>query len=144
MAYLLIKAFHIIAVISWMAGLLYLPRLFIYHVDAEKGSKQSETFKIMEGRLLQVIMTPAMIVSWALGLIMIFGFQSVSMASDTWLQIKLVLVLLMTIYHFFLARWRQNFAQDRNKHPARFYRIANEVPTVLMIFIVILVVVRPF
>ena len=144
MTYLLVKAFHIIAVISWMAGLLYLPRLFIYHCDAEKGSERSETFKTMERRLLKVITTPAMIVSWSLGLIMIFAYQSVGFSGGVWLHIKLILVICLTLFHFFLARWQLDFANDRNKRSVRFYRIINEVPTVLMIFIVILVIVRPF
>lgn len=142
--YLVVKALHLIAVISWMAGLLYLPRLFIYHCDAEPGSKQSETFKVMERRLLKIITTPAMLASWLFALILIFVFGVVDWTSDFWFLAKLVLVLAMTGFHGALARWRKDFEADDNKRPARFYRIANEVPTVLMIAIVLLVVVRPF
>jgi putative membrane protein len=140
--YLWLKALHIIAVISWMAGLLYLPRLMIYHCAAEKGSVQSETFKIMERRLLKAIMTPAMIVSWVLGLTL--AFMYVSFVGNGWLHTKFVLVIALSVAHGFQARWVREFAEDRNTRPQRFYRIANEVPTLLMIAIVILVVVKPF
>jgi putative membrane protein len=137
-----IKAFHIIAVISWMAGLFYLPRLFVYHAETAKGSPQSETFKIMERRLLKYITTPAMVVSWALGLYL--AFSVVDWSADGWFHVKLVLVLLLSGYHGALAKWTKQFAQDRNTHSPRFYRVANEIPTLLMIGIVILAVVRPF
>src|SRR3990172_1598723 len=137
-----IKAFHIIAVISWMAGLLYLPRLFVYHAESTKGSPQSETFKIMERRLLKYITTPAMLVSWALGLYL--AFSVIDWSADGWFHAKLALVLLLSAYHGALAKWTREFAEDRNTHSARFYRVANEIPTLLMIGIVILAVVRPF
>jgi len=137
-----IKAFHIIAVISWMAGLLYLPRLFVYHAECAKGSPQSETFKIMERRLLKLITTPAMLVSWALGLYL--AFSVIDWSADGWFHAKLALVLLLSAYHGALAKWTREFAEDRNTHSARFYRVANEIPTLLMIGIVILAVVRPF
>jgi putative membrane protein len=139
--YLWFKAFHIIAVIAWMAGMLYLPRLLVYHCEAAPGSVQSETFKVMERRLLRAIINPAMIATWALGLWLAWdaGFFS-----DAWLHAKLALVLVLSGVHGFLARWVHDFAKDRNTHPQRFYRIVNEVPTLLMILIVILVVVKPF
>jgi putative membrane protein len=138
-----IKAFHVIAIIAWMAGLLYLPRLFVYHASSKKGSEQSETFKVMERRLLKFITTPAMLASWALGLILAFS-GAIDWSRDGWFHLKLVLVLALTAFHGLLAKWTKDFALDRNTRPAHFYRIANEVPTVLMILIVILVVVRPF
>jgi putative membrane protein len=134
-------AFHIIAIIAWMAGMLYLPRLFVYHCDAEPGSRQSETFKLMERRLLKAIINPAMVASWALGLWLAW---SGGWYASGWLQAKVVLVLLMSGLHGFLARWVREFAADQNRHSARFYRIINEVPTILLIGIVILAVVKPF
>jgi protoporphyrinogen IX oxidase len=136
-----LKALHIVAVISWMAGLLYLPRLFVYHAEAEPGSKQSETFKVMEWRLLRLIMNPAMIVVWVTGPLL--AWQT-GMMHDRWLAAKFVLVVLLSAYHHALGAWRKAFAEDRNKHPAKYFRIANEVPTVLMVGIVVLVVVKPF
>jgi putative membrane protein len=138
-----IKAFHIIAIIAWMAGLLYLPRLFVYHAQSKTGSEQSETFKVMERRLLRYITTPAMLASWVLGLALAFS-GVIDWSKDGWFHAKLFLVLLLSAYHGLLAKWTKDFALDRNTHSARFYRIANEVPTLLMILIVILVVVRPF
>ncbi len=138
--YLWLKAVHIIAVISWMAGMLYLPRLFIYHCDAPAGSIQSETFKVMERRLLKYIINPAMIVAWILGiaLLALIGFDMV------WVYIKLVAVILLTMVHHYLAAWRKDFEADRNRHPAKFYRVMNEVPTILMIIIVLMAVAKPF
>jgi protoporphyrinogen IX oxidase len=138
-----IKAFHIIAIIAWMAGLLYLPRLFVYHATTKKGSEQSATFKVMERRLLRYITTPAMVASWALGLMLAFS-GAIDWSRDGWFHVKLVLVLALSAYHGLLAKWTRDFALDRNTRSARFYRIANEIPTILMIFIVILAVVRPF
>jgi putative membrane protein len=138
-----IKAFHVIAIIAWMAGLLYLPRLFVYHADSPKGSQQCETFKVMERRLLRVITTPAMIASWVFGLILAFS-GLINWSADGWFHLKLALVILLSAFHGFLAKWTKDFAQDRNTHPARFYRMVNEIPTVLMIAIVILVIVQPF
>jgi len=142
--YLWVKAFHIISVISWMAGLLYLPRLFVYHSECEAQSDQSETFIIMERRLLKAIMTPAMIFSWGLGLTLIFVFDAVSLSSDGWIHVKLGLVILLSGFHMYLAKLTTAFSQSNNQHSAKFYRLINEVPTVLMIGIVILVIVRPF
>lgn len=141
MLYEWIKALHIIAVIAWMAGMLYLPRLMVYHCAAEVGSVQSETFKVMERRLLKAIINPAMIVTWLAGLWLVYegGWYRAG-----WFHAKFALVLAMSAMHGFLVRWVRDFAEDRNLRPARFYRIANEVPTVLMIGIVILVVVKPF
>jgi putative membrane protein len=137
-----IKAFHIIAVIAWMAGLLYLPRLFVYHAASETGSAQAETFKIMERRLLRFITTPAMVAAWIFGLIL--AFSVVDWAHAGWFHAKLLLVLILSGFTGMLAKWTREFAADRNTRSQRFYRIANEVPTLLMIAIVILAVVKPF
>ena len=136
-----VKALHIIAVIAWMAGMFYLPRLFVYHVDAPPGSPQSETFKIMERRLLKIIINPAMIVVWLTGLWMAYdqGFFHAP-----WLHAKLTLVLAMSALHGYFAGLVKTFAADCNVRPARFYRVLNEIPTVLMAVIVVLVVVKPF
>jgi len=139
--YLWVKALHLIAVISWMAGLLYMPRLFIYHTDAEPGSVQSETFKVMEQRLLRVIMNPAMMLTWLFGLYLawsVYGFHG------TWLHLKIVLVVLLTAVHVFFSRSVKAFARDENRRSARSWRLMNEAPTVLMIAIVVLAVVKPF
>jgi len=141
-----IKAIHVIAVISWMAGLLYLPRLFVYHCEAEPGSVQSETFKVMEEKLTRVIMRPAMIATLAFGIAMISipGTPAYIAHAGTWLWLKLLFVVGLLGVHFAMMGWKNDFASDQNLRPQRFYRIANEVPTVLMIGIVILVVVKPF
>jgi putative membrane protein len=139
--YLWIKAFHIIAVIAWMAGMLYLPRLFVYHAAAEPGSAQSETFKVMERRLLRYIMTPAMIVTWLLGIVLALQGQWLG---ATWFHIKLALVLVMTITHGLFSHWVNEFDLDRNTRSPKFYRVANEIPTVILIFIVVLATVKPF
>jgi putative membrane protein len=136
-----IKALHVIAVIAWMAGMLYLPRLFVYHCVAEQGSPQSETFKIMERRLLRAIINPAMIVTWIAGLYVAWAGHWYSAG---WFHAKFALVLAMSGVHGFLGARVRDFALDRNTRSQRFYRIINEVPTVLMIAIVILVVVKPF
>ena len=136
-----LKALHVIAVIAWMAGMLYLPRLFVYHCEAQPGSKQSETFKVMEGRLLKAIINPAMIAAWLLGLGL--AWQAGWFAAH-WLQAKLVLVLLLSGVHGLLARWVRDFAADANRNSQKFYRIINEVPAILMVAIVILAVVKPF
>ena len=140
------KALHVIAVISWMAGLLYLPRLFVYHCDAPVGSAQSETFKVMERKLSQFIMRPAMLASLGLGglLIALPGTPGYLPTAGLWLWAKLALVAGLLVSHFLMLRWRSAFAEDRNAHPQRFFRIANEVPTLLMVGIVIFVVVKPF
>jgi protoporphyrinogen IX oxidase len=142
--YSFVKALHIIAVIAWMAGMLYLPRLFVYHADAAPGTQLSETLKVMETRLLRAIINPAMAATWILGLLLVFAFNVVDIRTDGWLHAKLTLVLIMSGLHGVFSRWRKDFAADRNQRTARFYRIANEVPTVLMIAIVLLVVVKPF
>ena len=142
--YLLTKSAHVIAIIAWMAGLFYLPRLYVYHVDAEPGSKQSETFKVMERRLLRAITNPAMIASWILGLILIFGFEAVDLRYEGWFHVKLTLVILLTAYHMALAKWRRDFEQDANTHSTAFFRVINEVPTILMIGIVVMAIMRPF
>ena len=136
-----IKALHVIAVIAWMAGMLYLPRLFVYHADTQKGSQQSETFKVMERRLLKAIINPAMIATWVLGLIMVVVGD---LWDQKWLWAKLVLVLVLSGLHGMFSRWQRDFDHDRNTRPAKFYRLINEVPTVLMIGIVVLVIVKPF
>jgi putative membrane protein len=140
-AYPWIKALHVIAVIAWMAGMLYLPRLFVYHCEAEIGSKQSETFKVMERRLLRAIINPAMILTWLAGLYLAWSGHWFSVG---WLHGKLALVILLSGVHGFFSRCVKDFAADRNTRSQKFYRIINEVPTVLMIGIVILVVVKPF
>ena len=136
-----LKALHIIAIIAWMAGMLYLPRLFVYHCDAERGSRQSETFKVMERRLLKAIINPAMVVSWVLGLWLAW---SGGWHASGWLHAKILLVLLLSGLHGFLVRCVREFGADQNQRSAKFYRILNEVPTVLMIGIVIFAVVKPF
>jgi putative membrane protein len=136
-----IKALHVIAVISWMAGMLYLPRLFVYHCEAEVGSKQSETFKVMERRLLKAIINPAMIVTWLAGLYLAWAGHWLSAG---WFHGKLLLVLILSGVHGLFSRWVKDFANDRNHHSQKFYRIINEVPTILMIGIVVLVIVKPF
>lgn len=136
-----IKAFHLMAVISWMAGIFYLPRLYVYHAEAEVGGSASETFKVMEEKLLRIIMNPAMIVTWVLGL---FAAWQGALWFEAWFLLKLVLVIGMTVFHMMLAKWRKEFAADANTRSHKFYRLANEVPTVLMFVIVILAVVRPF
>ena len=141
MLYEWIKALHIIAVIAWMAGMLYLPRLFVYHCETQPGSAESERFKVMERRLLRAIVNPAMIAAWLFGIWLAFLGD---VWSDGWFHAKLTLLVGMQIVHAGFARWRRQFANDANRHPARFYRIMNEVPTLLLIGIVILAVVKPF
>jgi putative membrane protein len=140
---LVIKALHVISVISWMAGLLYLPRLFVYHCDAEPGSVQSETFKVMERRLLRAIMNPAMIGAYLFGVIMLATPGLVDWTSG-WIWVKLVAVALLTATHMKFGGWRKAFEADANTRSTRTYRLANEVPTVLMVIIVVMVIVRPF
>ncbi|GGE28804.1 membrane protein [Agaricicola taiwanensis] len=140
MIYLWIKAFHIVAVISWMAALLYLPRLLVYHADAAPGSEKSETFKVMERRLLKAIANPAMGATWILGLILVYLTGA---WSEGWFHGKFLLVFVLSGYHGWLSGQVKNFAADRNKKSARYFRIANEIPTLLMIGIVILVIVKP-
>ena len=139
--YLWIKALHVIAVMSWMAGLLYLPRLMVYHCEAKIGSVQSETFKVMEWRLFQFIMRPAMIVTWLTGLTLAWWS---SYYLDYWMWCKFAFVLAMSAFNDVLGGWIKAFASDTNSRSQKFYRIANEVPTVLMTLIVVLVIVKPF
>ena len=141
--YLWFKALHVIAVISWMAGLLYLPRLFVYHADATKGSELSEKLKIMEFRLLRYIMAPASIATWLFGGLMLYGNWDGIMAQQ-WMHGKLLFVVLLTGFHHACSAWRKKFARDENTKSPKFFRMINEVPTLLMIGIVILVVVKPF
>ena len=136
-----LKALHVISVIAWMAGMLYLPRLYVYHADAKPGSELSETFKVMERRLLRAIINPAMIAAWVFGLWLAWAGNH---WGEGWFHGKLALLLLMQIVHACLARWRRQFAADANTHSARFYRFMNEVPTLLLIGIVILAIVKPF
>jgi putative membrane protein len=143
-AYPWIKALHILAVIAWMAGLLYLPRLFVYHATARAGSETAETFKVMERRLERAIMTPAMIATWLFGLLLASSPPGIGYWRTGWLPAKLGLVAALTVFHFWLHRLRLVFAADHNRHSARFYRIVNELPTLALIAIVILVVVKPF
>ena len=143
--YLLFKSIHLIAVISWMAGLLYLPRIFVYHSEAVQNKKSQdlmETFKVMERRLLVYIMNPAMIVSWIFGVLLIHTIGMDNFGS-IWLQLKLAFVVILTIYHFFLFQCLRKFAENNNTYSPKFYRIINEIPTVLLIGIVLVVVFKP-
>lgn len=138
-----LKALHVIAVIAWMAGMFYLPRLYVYHCETKPGSAESERFKVMEVKLLRLIINPAMIAAW------IFGGALVAMPGvvdwgSGWSWVKAVAVILMTGFHGALSKWRREFLDDRNRKTGRFYRLANEVPTVLMVIIVIMIIVRPF
>lgn len=142
-AYPWFKSLHVIAVISWMAGMLYLPRLFVYHAEAEVGSDKSETFKVMERRLLRAIMNPAMIAAFVFGGLML-GTPGIVDWGSVWIWVKLAAVAGMTVAHHVFARWMKDFAADANTRPAKTYRLANEVPTVLMIVIVVMIIARPF
>ena len=137
-----IRAFHVIAVIAWMSGMLYLPRLFVYHTETVPGSAESERFKMMEARLLRIIINPSMIAVWVFGLLQIYIMGDIW--QEHWLQAKLFLVLILSGLHGYFAMTVKKFARDANDKPARFYRILNEIPAVLMILIVILVIVQPF
>jgi len=144
--FLWVKALHVISVIAWMAGLLYLPRLFAYHAAAAKGSEAAGTFEIMERRLLRGIMNPAFILTWTFGLILVFVYPAeASIAwSKGWLYVKAAAVVLLTILHHVYALWRKDLAVGRNTRPPRFYKMWNEVPAVLMVIIVIMVIGKPF
>lgn len=142
-AYPWIKVCHIVSVVAWMAGLFYLPRLFVYHAETAHGSGASETFKVMERRLLRGIMNPAMVATYVFGTLLALTPGVVDWHAG-WIYGKLAAVLALTVIHHLLARWRKAFAADRDRHSARFYRIVNEIPTVLLIIIVVLVVVKPF
>ena len=134
-------AFHLVAMVAWMAGIFYLPRLFVYHVDAEPGSDKSETFKVMERRLLRAIMTPAMIATWLAGIALAIWSEQYQ---EPWLMTKVLLVLAMSVLHGWLSVRRRDFEKDSNTRSTRTFRLVNEVPTLLLIGIVILAVVRPF
>ncbi len=138
--YAWIKWLHVISAISWMAGLLYLPRLFVYHCAAPAGSPTSETFKTMERRLMRGIMNPAMVAAWIFGGLLL----TVQDWAGGWLHVKLAGIVLLTLHHHLQVRWMKDFAADRNRRPARFYRLHNEVPAVLMVVIVLMVIVKPF
>ena len=137
------KAFHIISVIAWMAGMFYLPRLYVYHCEVKPGSAESERFKVMERRLLRQIINPAMIATWLFGITLVLT-PGILHWSAGWWQVKLAAVILLSGFHGAMSRWRRDFLEDRNTRPQRFYRIANEVPTLLMVVIVVMVIVRPF
>ena len=141
-SYLLFKSLHLIAVISWMAGLLYLPRIFVYHVENINDRNSTNIFKTMEKKLYFYIMIPAMILSWIFGLILIsiVGFD---VLSATWIQLKLIFVILLTFYHFYLGQCLKNFAFEQNNKTSKFFRIINEIPTILLILIVFIVVFKP-
>ena len=140
--YLLFKSLHLISVISWMAGLLYLPRIFVYHAENNSEIKTSEIFKIMEKKLFFYIMTPAMILSWIFGLLLIhsIGFQELA---QTWMLLKIVFVVILTVYHIYLGSLLNQFKLDSNKHSHKFYRFINEIPTILLILIVFVVIFKP-
>lgn len=138
-----IKALHIIAVMAWMAGMLYLPRLYVYHAQVKAGSEASELFKVMERRLLRLIINPAMIVTWIAGIWLVSYTNALDPANGMWMHWKLTMVIFMQIVHALLARHRRAFANDRNTKSPRYFRILNEVPTLLLVIIVVLVVVRP-
>ena len=140
--YLLFKSLHLISVISWMAGLLYLPRIFVYHSETRNNKEKEETFRLMEKRLFFYIMNPAMISSWLFGVLLLYSIGLESFSSS-WLQIKLILVLLLTSYHFFLFYCLKTFSPEYSKYSSKFYRIINEVPTVLLIGIIFVVVFKP-
>lgn len=142
-AYPWIKAFHIMSVIAWMAALLYLPRLFVYHAGVEAHGAQSELFKVMERRLARGIMTPAMVATWVFGVMLLATPGIVEWSQDSWFHLKFVLVLALSGLHGYLISCMRGFAQDRNLRPARFYRFVNEVPAIIMVAVVILVIVRP-
>ena len=140
--YLLFKSLHLISVISWMAGLLYLPRIFVYHAEKSDDRKISDIFKIMEKKLYFYIMTPAMILSWIFGLLLIhsIGFQQLG---QTWMVLKIIFVILLTLYHFYLGKTLNQFKFDQNTHSHKFYRFINEIPTILLILIVFVVIFKP-
>jgi len=140
--YLLLKSLHLIAVISWMAGLLYLPRIFVYHVENKNDESTSNVFKIMEQKLYFYIMTPAMVLSWLFGLLL-FGSIGFDQLESKWLQIKLILIIFLTAYHFFLGICHKRFSLEKNTYSSKFYRIFNEVPTILLILIVFIVIFKP-
>lgn len=140
--YLWIKALHVMALIAWMAGLFYLPRLFAYHTESQPGSDQAKTFEIMEARLLRIIMNPAMIATWVFGLTMLHA--NPALLSQGWMHVKLLCVVLMSVLHMVFAKWRKNLLRQENPKSAKFYKIWNEAPTLLMLIIVAMAVAKPF
>ncbi len=140
--YLWIKALHVIAVVAWMAGMFYLPRLFVYHCKAAPGSSENATFKVMEAKLMRIIMAPAAAATWVFGGAMIA--MNPALLGQAWLIVKLAFVVAMTAMHIAMVGWRRAFAEDRNRRPEKFFRIANEVPTLALMVIVVMVIVRPF
>jgi putative membrane protein len=141
--YLWIKALHVVSMVAWMSGMFYLPRLFVYHCDLVRGSAESERFKVMERRLLRQIINPAMIATWSFGILLVLTPGVIDWSAGWW-HVKLLAVLLMSGVHGAMSKWRREFMEDRNTRSQRFYRIANEVPTVLLLIIVVMVIVRPF
>ena len=141
-AYLTFKALHLIAVISWMAGLLYLPRIFVYHAETKENERQSETFKLMEKRLYFYIMNPAMVLSWVFGILLIHS-QGISSLVLLWMKIKIGLVIILTAYHFYLLAILKDFQINNNTKSSKFFRIINEVPTILLIIIIFVVIFKP-
>jgi putative membrane protein len=142
--YYYLLSIHLFFAFAWMAGMLYLPRLYAYHAEAGPGTPQSETFKIMERRLLRGIVNPSMILVWVFGALMAFGAQGVNMATDGWFHVKLTLLLILSGLHGLFAKWRKDFAADRNTHSPRFYRFVNEIPAILLIGIIFMAVLKPF
>ena len=140
--YLSLKALHIIAMVAWMAGMFYLPRLFVYHATVPVGSEQSELFKVMEHKLLRLIINPAMIATWAIGLLLLVAQPA--LLSQGWMHMKLTAVVALSVFHMMLSRWRRQFANDANRRSERFYRMANEVPTLLLIITVFMAILKPF
>jgi len=138
-----ILSFHVISLIAWMAAMFYLPRLYVYHCQVARGSAESERFKVMERRLLKQIMTPAMIATWVFGILLVLTPGIITWTQGWW-YVKLVSVLMLSGFHGAASKWRRDFLNDRNQRPERFYRMANEVPTILMVIIVIMVIVKPF
>ena len=138
------KSFHVISIIAWMAGIFYLPRLYVYHVTLRRGSVESERFKVMERRLLKQIMLPAMIATWTFGILLVLTPGIVDWTTFNWWDVKFASVILMTGFQGALGKWRRQFLEDRNQKPERFYRIANEVPTILLVVIVIMAIAKPF
>ena len=142
--YLYTKTLHVASMVAWMSGMFYLPRLYVYHCETKRGSAESERFKVMEARLLRLIINPAMIATWAFGILLVLTPGIVDIRHDGWIHVKLLAVLGLTGFHGAASKWRREFLEDRNRKPARFYRIANEVPTVLMLVAVFMVIVKPF
>lgn len=137
------KALHVASMVAWMAGMFYLPRLYVYHCETRPGTAESERFKVMERRLMKQIINPAMIATWSFGIILVLTPGIINWSAGWW-HVKLLCVLLLSAFHGMMSRWRRDFLHDRNARPQRFYRMANEVPTVLMLIVVIMVIVRPF